>query len=664
MCWDPLPATKQSLKSWVGVWPVNNKSNLPLTVIVGSGEYAEKFADVFRESLSEYCRTFVYPTPLATEAAFYDSSDEDELFTAPVAILVAIIGENTDTGDDILLPLMGLQIFKSAQVMVLSETLEVSGVEGVIEAGRLDWIGYAPGIEVEAFVDSARAQIRRFNQYTHYQTTDRIYSVFDQPYTDDELITRIMERIESALGTQPRVSIPEGTTLTTPGHWVEEVTIVLEGSVALLHETPYGGLVMHEQSTGRIVGLLALSEGRRASLAAVTTSDVIAIRLTIEQMNSAIDGHPDIILLLATLFIRSLDRRLRRAEELHIENAELSEQLDRERAQLAKALENLEQARTELMAQQRLASLGELAAGMAHELNNPTAAIERTVDHLGEDIIDLIQSAPDRKWTMVARTAMRNGLNSKSLSTSAERKARRELTAITGDAATAQRLVLAGVRDPQLARQIKKNSKVSLDDVETAASIGVQLRNLRSASKRISDLVTSLRSYARPDGDPVSEVDLHENLDDAIRLLSHKLTGIDVRKDYSELPVMEGHPGELAQVWTNVIANAAEAIVDAAEEEEEAPAGRITIRTSELDPDHVRVEIIDNGPGISDSALERIFEPRFTTKAGQVRFGMGLGLGVSRTIIDKHHGTIRIDTSSDGTNVIVDLPLALSKEKA
>lgn len=640
---------------------MNPQRNLPLAIIVGQGYYAERCQEVFRARLSDQCRTYLFPSPLAAEAAFYDSDVDEDLMDAPVALLMAVVGDDTDPGDDILLPMLGLQIFRNAQVMLLTTSLEVSGLEGVIEAGHLDWIGYAPDIELDAFIGSVKSQINRFNYLSGFSALDRVYSIFDQPYTDNELIKRILERIESSLGAQPRIHIPRDTTLTVPGRWVEEVTIVLEGSVALMHEASHGGIVMHEQSTGRVIGLLALSEGRRALLAAVTTSDVVAIRLTIEQLNTATEGHPDIVLLLATLFIRSLDRRLRRSEALHIQNAELSEQIEKERRSLATALENLEQARTELMAQQRMASLGALASGMAHELNNPTAAISRTTEHLIEGIGRLVTSSPGRRWSEQVQTAMQAGLESHSLSTKAERALRSQFAEITGDPSVAHRLVLAGIRDPEVASGLGKRFSLDVEQVENAASIGVQLRNLRSASKRIANLVDSLRSYARPDGDPVTQVDIHDNLDDAIRLLSHKLEGIEVVREYEDIDPIEAHPGELAQVWTNVLTNAAEAIVDATDSDQQ-PLGTITVKTSEPRPGLLRVEITDSGPGISEGVLDRIFEPRFTTKSGQVRFGLGIGLGVARTIVDKHNGTIRIDTSSEGTTVVVDLPMAWEEE--
>lgn len=664
----------------------------PLAVVIGEGEYSDRLSDLFREHLSHECS--VVPFPSTEDAAHaLGCTPQGCLVDAPIpiAILAVVVGEDTPTADMVMQPIAGCEEFADTRLVVLSTSLKIKGVDWLVDKGRLDWVGYAEDLRTDAFVESMKAQVTLFHEHKKFDSIPELSSLFEQPFSDSEIIRKVLRRIERSLGSQPRISLPEGIRLTTKGAWVEEVTIILSGSVALIHESPSGDIVMHEESTGRIIGLLAVSEGRRALLNAVTTSEVTGVRLTVEQLNSAIQDNPDITLLVATLFIRSLDRRLRRAEELHIENRELSEQVETERALLATALSNLEEARTELLAQERLASLGSLSAGIAHELNNPLAAIQRMSEYLGEDVARLLETAPSAKWSRLALQAMRSGEEAPSLTMRAEREVRRELTRATGDASVAQRLSLAGIRDPELARKLTRRSSISLEGAEQAASIGTQLRNMRSASARIVQLVSSLRSYARPDGDTVVGVDLHGNLDDVIRLLSHALGPVEVVRSYEELPPVECHPGQLAQVWTNVLTNAAEAIIEANEKREQqsqsdtnatkvrklaepgAPVrnvrgedekvGRVEIRTSSLSPDWIRVEVIDDGPGIPANILPHVFEPRFTTKSGQVRFGMGIGLGVARTIVGKHHGTMRIRTGPTGTTVIVDLPISAPKEE-
>ncbi|WP_099332065.1 sensor histidine kinase [Actinomyces minihominis] len=640
---------------------------LPLAAVVGKGKHHDRIAQLLQDGLTDLVEVRRFATP--DEARFAlgcPAGEQGDDAPSLVALYVLIVGEGTRPADEMVAPLLSCPACRDTRFIVLSTKVEITGAERMIDLGRLDWVGYLGDLRPDAFISSMKAQVQLFHEHGRVGTVPHVSSLFQQPYSDSVIIGRVLSEIEETLGTQPRLTIPVGTRLTTKGDWVEEVTIILEGSVALIHESPGGDIVMHEESTGRIIGLLAVSEGRRALLNAVTTSEVRGVRLTVEQLNSAIEGHPDITILVATLFIRSLDRRLRRAEELHIENAELSDQLETERTLLATALSNLEDARTELSAQERLASLGALSAGIAHELNNPMAAIQRISEFLGEDVTKLLETAPAKKWSDQALTALKSGQEVPSLSTRAERQLRRELTEITGDPAVAQRLTLAGIRDPEFARALKRRSGLSLEAAEQAASIGTQLRNLRSAATRITQLVSSLRSYARPDGDKVGGVDLQENIDDAIRLLSHKLDEVEVVRFYEDLPTLECHPGELAQVWTNLLTNAAEAVTEASGNGS-SPAGRklgtIEVTTGSPTPGWLRVEIKDDGPGIPESILPHVFEPRFTTKSGQVRFGMGVGLGVTRSIVSKHHGTMRLNTGPNGTTVVVDLPIAPPQEE-
>lgn len=648
----------------------------PWAIIVGQDEYAIQIGRLLRDNLGDICRFHRFSTVEEAAAGLgyfideetglleADGDEDDSLLDGPIALLIAMVGAAGPSGDQMLRPLARCPRLRPTRFIVVSTELEVTGIDWLTDYGSLDWVGYAPGLHTEPFLASMREQVALYYDHLESAAIPHLSSLFHQPHSDIEIVEKILNRIEAALGPQPRVTWPPGVRLTTRGAWVEEVTLILSGSVALIHEGPSADIVMHEESTGRIIGLLAVSEGRRAMLNAVTTSEVTGVRLTVQQLNSAIRFQPDIALWVSNLFIRSLDRRLRRAEELHIENVELSEQLATERAQVASALSNLEDARTELAAQERMASLGTLAAGMAHELNNPTAAIGRIASFLAQDVEALLQTAPNGRWAGAATKAIEDGLKAPTLSTKAERALRRTLTELTGDRAVAQRLVLAGLRDPEMVKQLGRKGRISLDGALQAASIGTQLRSLRSASTRIAELVSSLRSYARPEEQTVSNMDLHESLDDAIRLLTHKLKGINVTRRYGEVPGIEAHPGALAQVWTNILTNAAEAISEStAEVPDGKTIGTIKVRTSVPKPGWVRVEIIDDGPGIPQEVLPHIFEPRFTTKSGQVRFGMGVGLGVCRTIVSRHHGTMRIRSSPKGTRVIVELPDVPPKEE-
>ncbi len=179
----------------------------------------------------------------------------------------------------------------------------------------------------------------------------------------------------------------------------------------------------------------------------------------------------------------------------------------------------------------------------------------------------------------------------------------------------------------------------------------MELRNISTASARIGDLVDSLRAYLRGGGEhpPVDDVDVTDTVEDALRLLGHRLAEVTVERDYTAVPVARVRPGQLQQVWTNLISNAIDAT---------GPGGRIDIGVDAPDPAHVRVRVVDDGPGFEPSLAAQLFEPHFTTKHGRVSFGSGLGLSVCRRIIEAHGGTIELESDGvHGATATIVLPL-------
>ena len=174
------------------------------------------------------------------------------------------------------------------------------------------------------------------------------------------------------------------------------------------------------------------------------------------------------------------------------------------------------------------------------------------------------------------------------------------------------------------------------------------LGEIREATHRVSELVAAVRSYSQLDRALVQPTDVTEGLESTLVMLGHKLRGgVTVVRDYApDLPVVEAIPGELNQVWTNVIDNAVDAM-------EGSGTLRITVRGIE---DGVVVEIADDGPGLPDDVAAHAFEPFFTTK--EVGKGTGLGLDISRRIIVEHHGgEIGVESVPDTTAVRIRLPL-------
>lgn len=549
---------------------------------------------------------------------------------------------------------------RRAATLLLTDRSVIDDAARAIDDDRLDAVIAIPWT-VGALQVHARSQVARWLR-AHLPDDPRTGSLVDDagrplelPDSDllrdlelepDAVTERLLAAIERVLGPRPRLRLPPGIRLTHQDEGVNAVLVVLRGSVALDRSTRVGDLRLHHGSTGPVVGLLSLAQQRQAFFTARTTTDVEVVHLSLEQLDRALRGGPEVGAAMAGVSIRALAQRLRRSEQLQVEKIELNRELDEERARLADALHQLEQARLELVEQARFATLGELAAGIAHELNNPVAALDRAASYIGEDLERLLDSHPQGPALARALTASRDR---PAMSTAQEREHRRVLEATTGDRELARRLLAAGITDPDDARRLATGSREAIELLEAAAGIGMAIRNLDVGAERISALVASLRSYARPDGTPVDDVDLHDGIEDTLRLTAHRLRDATITREYGELPRIRCHPGQLGQVWTNLLVNAAEAIES---------QGHIRVRTDAPDPGHVRIRISDDGPGMPPDVLERAFEPRFTTKQGTVRYGLGLGLAIARRVVEAHDGRLSLAADPSGTTATVLLPVA------
>ncbi|MEJ2678077.1 MAG: ATP-binding protein [Gemmatimonadota bacterium] len=258
--------------------------------------------------------------------------------------------------------------------------------------------------------------------------------------------------------------------------------------------------------------------------------------------------------------------------------------------QLEQAYQDLRNAQAELVGSAKMATLGQLVAGIAHEINTPLGALNSNYD--------VIRRALDRLQEIL------------------------EDEVVDADE-------LADVR--RIVRAI--------DGVENTNDMAVE---------RMVQLVGSLRSFGRPDRAEIDRVDLHEGIESTLQILRHEIRNIDVHRQYGELPPVECYPGQLNQVFMNLLVNAVHAMPD---------GGTITVRTRAED-DHVFVEIEDTGTGIAGANLKRIFEPGFTTKGSRV--GMGLGLLIVRQIVDRHGGQIGVESEPGrGTTFTITLPVRL-----
>ena len=455
------------------------------------------------------------------------------------------------------------------------------------------------------------------------------HPLLGEPMDDDEMTRRLIELLDRALGHPARMRVGPDTIMIEEGEDVGGIYVVIDGAVRLTSHTQAGHKVMHEESTGAIVGLLSLASHRRALLRCRAVTDVRAIPITLDQLAKALTIEPELGGLLTRILISSLARRLRRSEELQLE--------------LDESLAALSEARAQLVAGARFTALGEMAAGMAHELNNPTAALIRSVDHLADDVGAVVDDPS-------VTAAVQRQLDAPAIPSSELRALRRSIADAVDDRALADRMIGAGVTSTEEALALADADADQLRRLEASTQLAETIRNITGVAGRIQSLVGSLRAYVRGDdgrGDIQPDVEITTGIDDALRMVSHRLDQVEVQRDYEAVPALSARPGALQQVWSNLLINALDAIHD---------KGQLWVRVRAADA-AVMVQVADNGPGIAPNVQSRIFEPRFTTKDGRVQFGLGLGLSISRQIVEEHHGTIDVESRPGHTVFTVVLPV-------
>lgn len=439
------------------------------------------------------------------------------------------------------------------------------------------------------------------------------------------------DQVEWFVSHAEEVFLKPDETFVQQGDAAEWMFFALEGQLQGRGETP-GGMITFSTKTGDVMGVLPFSRMKQFP---VTGRAVTASRL----LRFPTSLFPELLQKMPELTGRLVGVMADRIRE----STRVEQQRD------------------------RLAALGKLSAGLAHELNNPASAAKRASSQL-RTLLHQIKNASHDLGARDLTPAQKAEIEK--LETSLIQRDEPPPDALTVSALEDQLDALLrshGQNDLwQLAADLARKgarpevleslfnsldadtARAALVRISASLEIAAVLKEIENSSARISDLVRAIKEYTFMDQAPVQNVDIVKSLETTLTIMNHKLKrGVDVERDYQPVPLMvDSFGSELNQVWTNIIDNAIDAM---------RGQGHLRIRTFR-DDGCVVVEIGDNGPGIPSDIQPHIFEPFFTTKG--VGEGTGLGLDTVQRIVRKHRGNIHVSSVPGDTRFQVLLPVA------
>src|SRR5579863_5694450 len=439
------------------------------------------------------------------------------------------------------------------------------------------------------------------------------------------------DQLDWFLSQAQEMNLKAGDTYARQGDPADAMFIILEGQLQGRGEIG-GETVTFELKPGDVTGVLPFSRMKQFTVSARAETESRALRFPASLFPDLVQKMPELTRRLVGL----MSDRIR-------ETTRLEQQRD------------------------RLASLGKLSAGLAHELNNPASAAKRATSQLrvilkkikeashelGRRDLTAAQKAEIEK--LEASFIQQNQPPPDALTTSdleehidslLRSHGQNDLWQLAAD--LARKNIKPETLESLFEALDADTARAALVRIAASVEIANLLNEIESSTTRISDLVLAIKEYTYMDQAPVQNVDIVKSLETTLTILNYKLKrGVVVERDYQKIPFLVNSFGsELNQVWTNIIDNAIDAM---------GGKGELRVRTYR-DDGCVVVEIGDTGPGISPQVQPHIFEPFFTTKG--VGEGTGLGLDTVQRIVKKHRGSIQVDSRPGDTRFQVRLPLS------
>lgn len=437
---------------------------------------------------------------------------------------------------------------------------------------------------------------------------------------DSADLERLAEGVE-------HVRLLAGSILFEEGDDGDHAYVIQEGEIDILKITGEREVLIARRGPGDVIGEMALLDvaPRMAAARASTDSTLLSIpKAHLDELleNSAAAARGLFTVLLARW--RETQGRLRQSE--------------------------------------RMAQLGTLTAGLAHELNNPAAAVQRSAGRLGEAVERLRAALAATSTVAVAHPDLKERLHTAPQApqrlgslerADLESEVERVLTALDiprpwelAEGVASSGMTVDAVES--LVSDYGADAAVVLEALVATSLVTGLIGQIEEGASRMSTIVGALKSYSYLDRAPLQDVDIRKGIEDTLVILEHKLKGIQVGLDLEDIPAITAHGSELNQVWTNLLDNAADAVSD-------TPDARITVR-GRVSHGAVVVDVEDNGVGIPDDVLPRVFDAFFTTKPPGS--GTGLGLDISYSIVvHRHRGELTVASQPGRTVFTVTLPM-------
>ncbi|WP_069133486.1 ATP-binding protein [Rhodohalobacter halophilus] len=461
-------------------------------------------------------------------------------------------------------------------------------------------------------------------------------------------VTKLLQRVLDESGSSDKYlfEVGEGITIFKEGEPLNNIYILLEGEVQLYKKKPYNDVqfpLQHLQA-GSLIGIISFMTGLPSLTTAKTHEPCRFLRIPKKDVNHLIDLHPELDSYLDELIMANLLERYRQTIILQMKLDSVNSKLQNERNELKQAYKDLQNAQKALVHQEKMATLGQLVAGFAHEVNNPTAALLRSTDSLERQLVQFMDQqseGEDSALTDTGKQFFKLGReigfpDTKTIRERSER-VKRALPVLKNS----QIRIIAQMPEgyEELLQKVTDGNQEEIGYLLDQFEFGKMFQNIETAGERIAGLVKSLKSYSRSDSEERYEwIDIREGIHDTLQLTSNRIKYYDLYLDLPEVPKIRADAAGLNQVWTNIILNASDAM---------GKKGSLDIRCGVSD-ERIWVSVTDSGPGISEDYLEKIFDPKFTTKVSGAKFGLGLGLSISLDIIKQHGGEIQVVNADEG----------------